>query len=369
MAIQPTSPPQPLSGRMVASMIALKPILSEKWDYDWGVTLTGVEHVWRQTKNPAYFDYIKSNIDRFVLPDGSIPKYRLEEYNLDRINTGKLFFMLYDETGDERYLKGLHLLRRQLDTQPRNSLGGFWHKQIYPTQMWLDGLYMAGPFYASYAARFDRPAGFRRHRLADRPHGTGTPATPRPACSTTAGMRAASSAGPTRKPAARPTSGAAPWAGTPWPWLTCWSSSPASIPSARISRPSSSAWLKPSSKCSTPPRACGTRCSIKATSPAIILKPRLPACSPMPSPKPCAWASCPPQLLEMARRAWQGIQREFIREGEDGLVYLEKTCGVAGLGGDPYRDGSYDYYVGEKQVTNDPKGVGAFLMAAVEMGD
>ena len=141
-------------------MIALKPVLSEKWDYDWGVTLTGVEHVWRRAKNPAFFDYIKSNIDRFLQPDGSIPKYRLEEYNLDHINTGKLFFMLYDETGDERYLKGLQLLRRQLDTQPRNSQGGFWHKQIYPCQMWLDGIYMAAPFLARICRSFNEPQEF-----------------------------------------------------------------------------------------------------------------------------------------------------------------------------------------------------------------
>ncbi len=85
------------------------------------------------------------------LPDGSIRTYRLEEYNLDQINEGKLLFFLHETTGDERYKQAASLLREQLRTHPRTSAGGFWHKQIYPHQMWLDGIYMASPFYAEFA--------------------------------------------------------------------------------------------------------------------------------------------------------------------------------------------------------------------------
>jgi unsaturated rhamnogalacturonyl hydrolase len=73
------------------------------------------------------------------------------------------------------------------------------------------------------------------------------------------------------------------------------------------------------------------------------------------------------QVLGIAKKGYQGILRHFIRIGEEKAVYLENTCAVAGLGGNPYRDGSYSYYVGEPRRTNDPKGVGAFLLASVEM--
>lgn len=60
----------------------------------------------------------------------------------------------------EKYIKGARQLRVQLDGQPRTKEGGFWHKQIYPNQMWLDDLYTAAPFYAEYSQVFNQPAGF-----------------------------------------------------------------------------------------------------------------------------------------------------------------------------------------------------------------
>jgi unsaturated rhamnogalacturonyl hydrolase len=94
-------------------------------------------------------------LDRPFRADGSIRTYRVDEYNLDQINAGKLLFGAFERTGNERYRKALDLLRGQLRTQPRNYSNGFWHKLIYPYQMWLDGIYMAGPFLAEYARRFD----------------------------------------------------------------------------------------------------------------------------------------------------------------------------------------------------------------------
>ena len=118
------------------------------WSYEWGVVLKGVEQVWLDTGDNKYLEYIRHNVEQFVEPDGNIRTYNLQDYNLDQINSGKLLFQLYKVTGDERYRQALHLLSVQLQTQPRTSEGGFWHKKIYPYQMWLDGIYMAGPFYA-----------------------------------------------------------------------------------------------------------------------------------------------------------------------------------------------------------------------------
>ena len=107
-----------------------RPILSDRWSYDWGVAIKGIEQVWLEMGDKKYFEYIQRNIEQFVEPVGNIRTYDLRDYNLDQINTGKLFFQLYHETGDERDQQALPLLMKQLKTQPRTREGGFWHKKI-----------------------------------------------------------------------------------------------------------------------------------------------------------------------------------------------------------------------------------------------
>src|SRR5258706_10539540 len=122
-----------------------------KWTYDMGVILKGFEGIWMNTGNAAYYNYIQKQMDVFINDDGSIKTYKQDEYNIDNVNNGKLLLLLYRVTLKEKYLKAAQLLREQLRNQPRTDKGGFWHKKIYPYQMWLDGLYMAEPFYAEYA--------------------------------------------------------------------------------------------------------------------------------------------------------------------------------------------------------------------------
>ncbi len=88
--------------------------------------------------------------------DGSIKTYDPKEYNLDNVNQGKNLFILYDIFGDEKYRKAIDTIRSQLLTQPRTKEGNFWHKDIYPWQVWLDGTYMAQPFYMEYETRYNR---------------------------------------------------------------------------------------------------------------------------------------------------------------------------------------------------------------------
>jgi Predicted unsaturated glucuronyl hydrolase involved in regulation of bacterial surface properties, and related proteins len=102
----------------------------------------------------------KTYADKLIDANGAISEYKLEEYNIDRLNSGKFLFILYEVTKDERYAKAINYMRHQLDTHPRTSEGGFWHKKRYPHQMWLDGLYMGAPFYAQYAVMFSEPAAF-----------------------------------------------------------------------------------------------------------------------------------------------------------------------------------------------------------------
>ena len=128
-----------------------------KWDYCHGLELQAMLDVYDAYGDKKFFDYAVAYADTMIHQDGSIETYKLEEYNIDRLNSGKMLFRIYEQTKDEKYKKALDLLRSQLDTHPRNADGGFWHKKIYENQMWLDGLYMACPFIAEYARRFDRP--------------------------------------------------------------------------------------------------------------------------------------------------------------------------------------------------------------------
>src|SRR5881227_1407824 len=125
-----------------------------KWTYDQAVVLRGIEGLWKATADKRYFDYIQKSMDRFVKDDGSIDTYKYDEYTLDNITPGRALLLLYQVTGKEKYLKAVRTLRKQIEEQPRTNEGGFWHKKVYPSQMWLDGLYMAEPFYGEYAKEF-----------------------------------------------------------------------------------------------------------------------------------------------------------------------------------------------------------------------
>ena len=122
-----------------------------QWTYDMGVVLEGMVEVWRNTGDKTYFDYVQGWMDQFVTEDGDIRNYRPEEYNIDHVKNGRSLLFLYKVTGKAKYLKASEKVYHQLLTHPRTKEGGFWHKKVYPYQMWLDGLYMAQPFYTEFA--------------------------------------------------------------------------------------------------------------------------------------------------------------------------------------------------------------------------
>ena len=132
-----------------------------RWSYDQGVILDGFTALWKRTGDPRYFQYIQRSMDFFVDDNGNIRTYHLKDYNIDNIKNGHALLTLYKATGKHKYKLAVDHLREQLRGQPRTSEGGFWHKQRYPYQMWLDGLYMGEPFYAGYAAMFHEDSAFR----------------------------------------------------------------------------------------------------------------------------------------------------------------------------------------------------------------
>ncbi len=130
---------------------------SYRWNYEQGLILDAFYQVWKLTGDDSYLEYIKKNIDYYIEEDGTIKTYKFEDFNIDNISPGRVLLHLFTETNEVKYKKAAEILKEQLKLHPRTSEGGFWHKKIYPYQMWLDGLYMAQPFYVRYALLFDEP--------------------------------------------------------------------------------------------------------------------------------------------------------------------------------------------------------------------
>lgn len=138
--------------------LAWRPGRNVKWDYTAGLFTLSLLKLNEQFPDTNYVAFTKDAIGSFITPDGGIQGYKMADYNIDNIAPGKTVIALYQLTKEERFQKCAALLRQQLDTHPRTSQGGFWHKQRYPHQMWLDGLFMGAPFYAEYTKVFQGPA-------------------------------------------------------------------------------------------------------------------------------------------------------------------------------------------------------------------
>lgn len=345
---------------------SLKPGQPAKWSYDQGVILKGIEGLWNATGNVEYFRYIQKCMDFYVQDDGGIKGYRPDEYNIDHINNGKLLLLLYRVTGKEKYKKASDLLRNQLRTHPRTSEGGFWHKKIYPNQMWLDGLYMGEPFYAEYAKVFHEDTAFndiaRQFILMER-H----------ARDAKTGLLYHGWDESKQQRWADKTTGLSPhvW-GRAMGWygmamVDALDHFPANHPGKdsiiRILKrfakaitayqdPKSGTWFDIVDKQTTPKnyREASASCMLVYTLAKGVRKGYLPA-----------------SYLQNATKGYQGIVAQFIETDANGQTNLKGTVSVSGLGGNPYRDGSFDYYMSEPVIVNDPKGMGAFINCAVEM--
>jgi len=162
MSTARAQPKQPVSYAvaMADSIIKYNPNEFNRWNYVNGTVLRSFIELWKATGEKKYLDYIKSTVDKSVNDDGTINNYKLSDYNIDQIKEGSAVLFLYRETGASKYKTAAELLRRQLKEHPRTSEGAFWHKERYPWQIWLDGLYMGSPFLAEYGEVFDEPEDF-----------------------------------------------------------------------------------------------------------------------------------------------------------------------------------------------------------------
>ncbi|HEY6913698.1 MAG TPA: glycoside hydrolase family 88 protein, partial [Paludibacter sp.] len=125
--------------------------------YAQGVGCSAMLKLWKATGDTRYFNYVKEYADSLIKTNGDIVLYDRSSYNIDYVNSGKLLFDVYKQTGDSKYKLAMDNLIDQLKNQPRTSDGGYWHKKIYEHQIWLDGIYMASPFMAQYGSTFNQP--------------------------------------------------------------------------------------------------------------------------------------------------------------------------------------------------------------------
>jgi unsaturated rhamnogalacturonyl hydrolase len=340
-------------------------VKEKKWNYTPGLEGLAFAKLYEAYKDDRFYRYAKGYPDSLINQNGQILTYSKTNYNLDNLNSGKLLIYLLLKTGDIRYKTALDTLRSQLLTQPRTSDGGFWHKKIYPNQMWLDGLYMGAPFYAEYAQKFNEPAAFAdvvNQFLLVAKH-TYDPAT---------GLYRHGWDESKNQKWADKVTGQSPHA---WGRAMGWYAMaivdaldfiPESQPGrtemltilrnmvtklSEIQDPTTGGWYQVLDKNGDNGNYIETSCTsmfaysiFKAVRKGYIDK----------------------KYLKTATQAYEGLIKNFIVIDNKGLVNLTRVCGVAGLGGNPYRDGSFEYYVNEIIRDNDPKGVGPFIMASLE---
>jgi unsaturated rhamnogalacturonyl hydrolase len=328
--------------------------------------LEALRCLWIITGNERYWTYIKRNIDLYVADDGAIATYDFNTFNLDNIATGRQLLALYKRTGELKYKRAADTLRKQLAQQSRTSEGGFWHKRIYPFQMWLDGLHMAEPFYAEYAQMFKEPLDFddvaKQFILIER-H-TRDPKTGL--------LYHAWDESKEQQWANRQTGTSPHFWGRAMGWYA-WGLVDVLdyLPRKHPQRTELIAILRRLAKALLSFRDSKTGLWFQVVDQGKRAGNYLEASASCMVVYAFAKGADKGYLdksyLNAARKSFKGIINSMVTVDEKGFVNLHHTCQGAGLGGKPYRDGSYEYYINEKQRTNDFKGIGPFILAALEL--
>ena len=335
------------------------------WQYDYALLAEAIGKLERYTNNPVYGEYMKDFFDYYVDSVGNIRYYKLEEYNLDKIRPAVPLFSLYEETGDSCYANALHLEIKQLETHPRTAERGYWHKKIYPNQVWLDGIYMASPFYAEYAFRNNRVKDYAdvvnqfitvaRHTY-DPKNGLY-----RHACDVSRKERWAD-----------PVTGQSKhsWGRAMGWYAMAFVDALDFIPKheagrdsmlvilnniaeqvKRLQDPKTGLWYQVLDRSGDKGNYLESSCSTMFVYSLF---------------KAVRMGYIDSSYLDVALKGYKGILDNFIEVDKDGLVTITQVCAVAGLGGKNYRSGDYDYYINETIRSNDPKAVGPFIMASLE---
>ncbi len=334
--------------------------------YSQGVGTLAMLKMWKHTGDDKYFNYVEQWADSLIANDGSIHLYQVETYNIDYINSGKVLFDLYKKTKNEKYRMAMDLLVNQMKHHPRTLEGGYWHKLIYQHQIWLDGLYMASPFLAQYGKTFDKTEwideAVKQFTICQKNTYDSKTGLYHHAWDESKSQRWAN-----------PETGHSPnfWGRSIGWWYMAMVDVLDYIPENHPGRAKIIGWIQglaevlpkyqdknglwyqvldqPTREGNYPEASVTTQFMYsyaKAVNKGYIDK----------------------KYKKIAEKAFNGLKKELITENSDGTLTLTRCCQVGGLGGNPYRDGSFEYYINEKIRDNDAKATGPFIMGCLELG-
>lgn len=338
-----------------------------KWDYELGLYLKSLEQLWRHTGRGEYFHYIRRHMDFFIQNDGSIRTYGIEAFNIDHIAPGRPALLLWQQTRQEKYRIAAETLRAQLDKHPRTKEGGFWHKQRYPWQMWLDGLYMAQPFRAEYALMQNE-----KKEVYDDIVNQFVWMEKNARDAQTGLLYHAWDESRKQRWANKKTGRSPHFWGRAMGWygmalVDVLEYFPQDHPRrnelvailrrladaiAKVQDPTAGTWYQVLDKAEEP----GNYREASASAMFVYAL-----------AKGVRQGHLDARFAAVAQRGFEGMLKEFMVQDPDGSWHLDKVCSVAGLGGDPYRDGSFAYYISEPIRRDDIKGAAPFILAGLEI--
>ncbi|TCK98503.1 unsaturated rhamnogalacturonyl hydrolase [Natranaerovirga hydrolytica] len=348
------------------SAIKANPDLSDKWSHEYGVFFKAILEVWKNTKDHKYFNYIVKNNKQNIDENGHIKGYDVEAYSLDNIVSGRILFDLYFETGDERFKKAAYILREQFKTHPRTREGGFWHKKAFPYQMWSDGLYMGAPFYAEFGKVFndteafddvikqvlllsahaqDNDTGLVYHAWDEKKEQFW--ANPKTGCSSSFWSR-------------------------PIGWyamglvdvLEC---IPNNHPEKEKVTTIYNRLLKGIVKFQDSKTGVWYQVIDHNNKEGNYLESSASAMFIYAIAKGIRKGYADVGLYDVINKAYEGYIKQFVETDEKKNIIIKGTCKTGGLGVTSNRDGSFEYYVSEPVISNDFKGIAAFILASIEM--
>ena len=345
-----------------------------KWNYTHGLLLQSMlQTAEKHPEIEASVDkYVHVYLDSIIQKNGIINYYNKKNYTLDHINPGKMLIMAFEKFKEPRFKVALDTLYSQLKSHPRVSEGGFWHKKSYPNQMWLDGIYMEAPFYCEYAKRY--LTGEEQQKAYDDVVNQIMTIARHTYDSDKGLYRHVWDESKEQKWADKET-GRAPhvWGRALGWYCMAMVDVLGFLPQDYAGKDSILSILVPLCKnirglqdkdysawyqvLDEGPR---TRNYLETSCTAMFAYTFV---------KGALNGWLPEEFLNYGKEAYEGLNKHFVRQNPDGTISLTRVCAVAGLGGNPYRSGSFDYYVGEVIRENDPKGVGPYIMLSLLLGE
>lgn len=340
------------------------------WNYAQALEGKAFMQLYNVTGEKRYYNYVHNLADTLVNKDGEIVKYDIDKNNIDYITGGNVLLDIYAVTKKDKYLKAIQQLRKQLSEQPRVSEGAFWHKNVYPYQVWLDGLYMGSPFYAHYAYTFHDNKAFDdvvnqfmvcdRHTMDPKTglnfHGwSEKPLDPKSSAWT------------------NPTTGQSPnfWSRSIGWYVMAIVDVLDYLPEDHPKRPEMIKILNRICNALVPFQDKKTGMWYQVTNfpgrKGNYLESTGTTMFMYAMAKGANKGYLPSKFRIISEKSFQKFTKNDIKINAVGTATIMRGCIVAGLGGGTNRNGSYNYYINEPFRDNDPKAIGPYILAGLEL--